>query len=117
MAALLHDLLASGRPVGVVAHVRTGPLVAGTPAAGWDVGHFACLAGAGATDALLADSYASLTEPGRPLGCRAVPFAALEEALGASPGRGLLLLVAAAEREEVEARVRRAGLAVHPWST
>lgn len=128
-AAALGRLLADltgGPPVGVVAHVRTGP-VTSDPARAWDVGHFVCVFsvepapepgyGVAPPDRVgLADSYASLGEPGQPPGCRTVDLADLAEAMRLPPGRGLLLLVPAADREAVTARVRGTGLDPAPWT-
>ncbi len=113
--------LVGGEQVGVIAHLRTGPVVAGGPADGWDVGHFVCVWSLDppgvARRVGLADSYPSLGRPGLPPGCRTVRLADLDRAMRLPPGRGLLLLVPAPGREAARTMVRRAGLDPRPWST
>lgn len=92
LVALLAGVAGATYPIGVVANLRTGPVLPRGTAI-WDVGHFVVLWGV--TDdgrVAVADSYAELGAVGLPPGCRLVTTAALAEALALPPGRGLLLL-------------------------
>jgi hypothetical protein len=106
--------------VGVVANVRTGPMVTGADdQVIWDVGHFVVLWGldeAGDRVAV-ADTYRELGAPGGPPGCRVVPTAALVRGLAAPPGRGLLLLVREVDRAAATELVLDAGLTSTLWIT
>ena len=121
---LLAGLVDAGRPVGVVANLRTGPLGEGRgaagetadggsdPLAGWDVGHFVVLVSydPATGEVGVADSYPEAGAAGWPPGCRGVPGAALARALAAGPGRGLLLLLRPGDAAEVAALVAEVGL-------
>ncbi|WP_228942785.1 DUF6885 family protein [Nocardioides sp. Leaf374] len=126
LGALLERLRAAGRPVGVVANVRTGPI--SPPGATWDVGHFVVLlahdpeggSGPGSESGgrvLVGDTYAELGAPGLPPGCRWVAVEALAEALAAPPGRGLLLLAGREDEAAVAGLVDAAGLPRGVWAT
>lgn len=126
LGALLERLRAAGRPVGVVANVRTGPI--SPPGATWDVGHFVVLlahdpaGGSGSQSGsggrvLVGDTYAELGAPGLPPGCRWVALEALAEALAAPPGRGLLLLAGREDEPAVAGLVDAAGLPRGVWAT
>lgn len=130
LGALLERLRAAGRPVGVVANVRTGPI--SPPGATWDVGHFVVLlahdpaGGPGSQSGsqsgsggrvLVGDTYAELGAPGLPPGCRWVALEALAEALAAPPGRGLLLLAGREDEAAVAGLVDAAGLPRGVWAT
>lgn len=108
--------LAGGPRVGVVANVRTGAL---DPAAPFDVGHFVVLHGVSpdGSEVGVADTYAELGHPGEPAGCRVVSTEALHAGLSAPPGRGLLLLTAAADAGVVRRCVAEAGGSTDLWST
>ncbi|MGB7424623.1 MAG: hypothetical protein WA903_06950, partial [Ornithinimicrobium sp.] len=117
LGQLLTSIAVAGRPVGVVANLRTGPITPVDP--GWDVGHFVVLCGIDPEpqEVMVADTYAELTGPGLPPGCRKVTVAALAQALAAPPGRGLLLLVPISDESELRATVAGAGLTVATWTT
>lgn len=108
--------LTTGPDVGVVANVRTGALDPGAP---FDVGHFVVLHGVSAdgTAVGVADTYAELGDPAEPTGCRVVTTEALHAGLSAPPGRGLLLLTAEADADDVRRRVVEAGGSTGLWST
>lgn len=107
--------LVDGPAVGVVANVRTGAV---DPDAPFDVGHFVVVWGVDdAGSVALADSYAELADPGRPPGCRVVRLEALHAGLTEPPGRGLLLLVAASDADDVRRLVAEAGADSTLWST
>lgn len=118
LGRLLAGLLAAAYPVGVVANLRTGVL-APTSVTDWDVGHFVVLHGYQPEAGLVgvADTYAELGAPGEPPGCRSVTLDALAAALGAAPGRGLLLLVRPDDEAAMLGLVAAAGLRVGLWST
>lgn len=106
-------------PVGVLANLRTGAL---DPDADWDVGHFVALwavdaAAPGDRRVAMADNYPELGASGEPPGCRWVPLARLAVAIGAPPGRGLLIVVAADAAARVTDLVTAAGLDPTIWST
>ncbi|MCH1867875.1 hypothetical protein [Nocardioides sp. CFH 31398] len=113
VTGLLGTLAAVPYPVGVVANVTTGPLT-GT---GWDVGHFVVLWGLDReTGAVaVADSYAELTARGAPPGCHLVHPADLAAALGAGPGRGLLLLTDPEHAALLAERCVEHGLVLRTW--
>ena len=119
LAALLQSIARSEAPIGVIANVRTGALDPGTA---WDVGHFVVLwavdvAGPDGARVAIADSYQENGAPGEAPGCRWVPLGRLADGIGAPPGRGLLLLVAADEQRAVADLVTAAGLDPTIWST
>lgn len=111
-AGLVRALLDLDRRVGVVANLRTGPVA--PPGTTWDVGHFVVLWGVSGDRVAVADSYVELGSADLPPGCRLVDVAALDTACA---GRGLLLLVAPAEADEVRSAVSAAGLGSGLWST
>ncbi len=113
-ARLLDVLADGGVPVGVVAHVRTGPLAPPGTQRPWDVGHFVVLVSwdAATGEVGVADSYPETGAPGWPPACRGVDVAALASGLAAGPGRGLLLLVRPGDRDALHRAVGAAGLAV-----
>jgi hypothetical protein len=109
-------------PVGVVANVRSGPLVgAADGAVTWDVGHFVVRWGLDEEGdrVAVADTYRELGARGGPPGCRlvATATAALVAGIAAPPGRGLLLLAGAADRDATERLVAGVGLGSEPGST
>lgn len=108
--------LTEGAEVGVLANVRTGAMDPDGPV---DVGHFVVLHGVSADGSRVgvADTYDELGEPGQPPGCRVVTTAALHAGLAAPPGRGLLLLTAAADAGDVRRCVTEAGGSTDLWST
>lgn len=112
VGALLRALARRTTPVGVVANVRTGLL-----GSSWDVGHFVVLHAVGAARVGVADTYAELGAPGSPPGCREVDVAALDAALRAAPGRGLLLLVRADDERSTRGEVADHGLSTDLWTT
>ncbi len=119
LGALLVGIAGSEVPIGVVANLRTGAL---DPDTDWDVGHFVVLwavdvAGSHGGRAAVADAYREVGAPGEPPGCRWVPLALLADAIGAAPGRGLLLMVRADEVATVTGLVTAAGLESTIWST
>ncbi len=120
LESLLVGLLQGPRRVGVVAHVRTGPLLRGQgdATASWDVGHFVVLWGASPDGGRVgvADTYPELGRTGSPPGCRVVRATALAEAMALDPGRGLLLLVTGVQREATAGWVAAAGAVTGLWS-
>ncbi len=116
LRTLLTALVHAPHPLGVVAHLRTGPIA---PAgSGWDVGHFVvlCSIDPGRDEVTVGDTYAELTDARMPPGCRRVAINSLAEALATPPGRGLLLLVRTEDRAATRAMVTDAGLAIETWS-
>ncbi len=114
LATLLRGLLA-GPPVGVVANLRTGAL---DPAAAFDVGHFLVVWGVDDDGRVgLADSYREVADPGQPPGCRVVRLEALHAGLTDPPGRGLLLLVAPSDADDVRRLVAGSGARSSLWTT
>lgn len=113
---LLSALTRAGHPVGVLAHVRTGPIAPAGLA--WDAGHFVVLHGFEPDTGLVgvADTYPELGAPGQPPGCRTLVLDDLVAALRAEPGRGLLLLVRADDETTTRELVTSAGLTVGLWS-
>lgn len=117
LADLLRAVAGAPYPVGVVANLRTGPVVP-EELADWDVGHFVVLWGLVEAEPVrvgIADSYPEAGTPGLPAGCRLVTVAQLHAALTEPPGRGLLLLCRAGEKEAVGALVTDAGLTTGSW--
>lgn len=117
LGQLLTTIADAGRPLAVVANLRTGPVTPADP--GWDVGHFVVLCGIDPEhqEVIVADTYAELTGPGMLSGCRRVRLADLARALAAPPGRGLLLLVAKGEETDLRAMATDTGLTVQTWAT
>ena len=117
LRTLFDGLLRASYDVGVVANLRTGPVLEGTGHT-WDVGHFVVLYGV--TDdrarVAVADSYRELGTPGAPPGCRLVDLDALCRALEAPPGRGLLLLVRTDDSPAATDLVVTSGLSNELWS-
>ncbi|MGB3764609.1 MAG: hypothetical protein WA966_15450 [Ornithinimicrobium sp.] len=116
LGRLLTSIADAGRPLAVVANLRTGPVTPTDPS--WDVGHFVVLCGVDPErqEVIVADTYAELTGPDLPPGCRRVPVGDLARGLTASPGRGLLLLVPKAEEDELRVTVTGSGLTVATWT-
>ncbi len=116
LMALLAGIAGADVAVGVVANARTGIL---DPASGWDVGHFVVLwaLDPDAGRVAVADTYPELGAPDEPPGCRWVPLADLAAAVGAPPGRGLLLVLHPDGEAAVRALVAGIGLATTIWST
>lgn len=117
LGLLLTAIAEAGFPLGLLAHVRTGPIA--PPGFDWDVGHFIVLI---ATDpsrgeVTVGDTYAEVTGPVMPRGCRVVRLAHLARALAAPPGRGLILLAGKADEMDTRAMVASAGLTIGSWST
>jgi hypothetical protein len=113
VTGLLSTLAAVPYPIGVVANVATGPLT-GTD---WDVGHFVVLWGLDREtgSVAVADSYDELTGQGAPPGCHLVHPADLAAALGAGPGRGLLLLTDPEHAALLAERCVEHGLVLETW--
>ena len=110
--ALLHDLVELGRPAGVVANLRTGPVA--PDGSRWDVGHFVVLWGVRDGGVAIADTYAELGAHGLPPGCRVVSDHDLDRA---TADRGLLVLVASRDVDVVRAAVARARFRDATWTT
>lgn len=122
LSDLLVAIATAGMATGVVANVRTGALDPGPNGHDRDVGHFVALwavdlSGPDGARVAVADTYRELGAPGEPVGCRWVPVARLADAMGAAPGRGLLLLVRAEDEATVAGLVTTAGLEPTLWST
>lgn len=117
LETLLGAVAHASHPLGVIAHVRTGPIA--PPGTGWDVGHFVllCALEAQLDEVMVADSYRELGAPAMPPGCRRVPLGDLTEALTAPPGRGLLILTRTADRDATQGLLADAGVATGIWDT
>ncbi len=115
LSTLLGAVAGAAYPIGVVANLRTGPVLP-PGATSWDVGHFVVLWGVSDDGRVaLGDSYAELGASGLPPGCRLVTASSLSVALLLPPGRGLLLLCRPEDRAALGDLVGAAALTARGW--